>query len=81
METPNVSNDDILDVSEMMDKLTVAIDRITSGNEKYLSLSAIMSSMINTIIQKSDTLYELQQFRDVFLCAFDDAVNHMKLKD
>ena len=80
MEKPDVSQDDILDVMEMTEKLESYISQVLKGSELSLSISALMSATINCILIQCKNVEEANTYRDIFTKIFDYAIKSIKIK-
>lgn len=74
METSPVSQDDILDVKEMTQKLETYICSIFRDSEPNLAMSALMSATINCIIVNCKTVDEIELYKDIFMHIFDSVI-------
>jgi hypothetical protein len=83
MERVPVSNDDLMDVIELTDKLELAIGEILNGHQTTLAISAIISSSINCALSQCNTMQEIMIYRDMFVRVIDETIKnvHIKKKD
>ncbi len=81
MEVPDISQDDLLDVIEMTEKLETFYVKVLKDHQMSLAMSALMGSTINFIIAQCDSLQEVIIQRDVFMQIFDISIKAIKIKD
>jgi hypothetical protein len=74
------SQDDLLDVMEMTDKIEASIAEICEGNENALSLSALISAHVNIMLFICNTLDEVVHYRNTFMQVLDDAILDLQAK-
>ncbi len=80
METPHVSQDDLIDVLEMTTQIESEIFRILDDNDISLAMSALMSSIINCVIAQCDNIEEMIFYKDMFFDFFEASIRHIKKK-
>lgn len=80
MDRPDVSNDDLLDVTEMTQKLEKYISKVLKNNEVTLAMSALMSATINCTLAQCRTLDEVIFYRNIFTQIFDNSIRAIKIK-
>jgi hypothetical protein len=81
MEKHTVSQDDLLDVMEMTQKLENYISNVLKDNQTTLAMSALMSATINCVLGQCTTLNEVVFYRNIFAQIFDDSINSIRLKE
>lgn len=80
MENPLIPQDDILDISEMMQKLEALMFHILKENDSILGISALMSATINYILGQCKNLDDVLFHRNLFMQTFDLAIKNIKIK-
>jgi hypothetical protein len=80
MEHPSISEDDLIDVMEMTDKLEKYISKIFKDNQCSLALSALMSATINSMLAQCKTLDEVVLYRNIFVQMLDASIRGIKIK-
>jgi hypothetical protein len=80
MQTPNIPQDDLLDVMEMTKKIENFISKTLKDNELSLSVSALMSATINSMLALCSTLDEVVFYRNLFIQVFDSSIRNINIK-
>lgn len=80
MEKPSIPQDDLLDVMEMTRKIEGYISKIIKDADLLLGMSALMSSTINSVLDRCTTLEEVMFYRTMFAQIFDHAIKNIKIK-
>lgn len=80
MEIPNVSQDDLIDVMEMANKIEESIYDILEGNSERLAISALMSATINIMLGQCTTLDEVAFYRNIYMQMLDNSIRAIKIK-
>lgn len=78
MENSNIPPDDITDVEEMTKELEKCFISVLKENEITLSISALMSSTINIMISKCQTLNDVFFCKKLLVESFDIAIETIK---
>ena len=81
MDNTSVSHDDILDVSEMADRLENAINEVLDDQETNLAFSALVSATVNCIIGQAETIEQAILYKTIFNQALDYGIKSIKIKD
>jgi hypothetical protein len=81
MEVPNISQDDLLDVSEMMHKIEDHLILVLQDNEMHLAMSALISACINCMLGQCKSLDEVAFYRNLFVTILDSAITTIKVKE
>jgi hypothetical protein len=81
MEKVPISQDDLLDVMEMTNKMETYISRILNDNELSLGFSALMSATINCMLAQCKTLDEIVFYRNLFMQIYDGSIRDIKIKE
>lgn len=81
MKVPQIPQDDIMDVMEMMNKIEKLLNRILKDNETNLAMSALISSTINCLLSQCKTIDEVVFYRNLFMKILDNSISHIKIKD
>lgn len=80
MEPPSIPQDDLIDVMEMTEKIESHILSVIKGNDRNLSMSALMSACINSMLLQCSTLEEILFYRNLFVQILDVSIKSIKLK-
>ena len=78
MEKRSISRDDLLDVMEMTEKLERQINNILRGNERPLSMSALMSATINCMLSQCKYVEDVISYRDAFISILDGTIESIQ---
>ena len=81
MEQPDVPQDDLMDVAEMMTKLEDFISDTLEGNATNLGMSALMSATINCIMRQCRTVHEARMYRQIYMQIFDGAISSIRIEE
>lgn len=81
MEKVPISQDDLQDVMEMTVKIETFISNVLEGNEQSLSISALMSASINSLIRQCSYKEEVAFYRNVFVELLDSVTNTIELNE
>lgn len=79
MNKPIVPLDDLLDVSEMTQKLENYISHIIKDSEVDLGMSALISATINSMLANAKTFEEIVVYRNVFMEIFDSTIKNINI--
>lgn len=80
MDLPNITQDDLMDVMELTQKLEETIAEILSENEMNIAMSSLMGASINCMLGQCDTLQEVMFYRNLFMQILDAAIKDIKIK-
>jgi hypothetical protein len=80
MDSYFIPQDDLMDVMEMTQKIEAHILATIKGNDRNLSMSAIMSACINTMLVQCNTLDEVLFFRNLFVQILDGSIRSINIK-
>lgn len=80
MEPSSIPQDDLIDVMEMTHKIEAHILATIKGNSRNLSMSALMSGCINSMLVQCDTLDEVLFYRDLFVQILDGSIRSIHIK-
>ena len=80
MENSLVPQDDVLAVSEMMQKLETNMFHVFKENDSRLVISALMSATINYILGQCKNLDDVLFHRNLFMQTFDIAIKNIKCR-
>jgi hypothetical protein len=80
MDSYSIPRDDLLDVMEMTQKIEAYISAIIKGNDRNLSMSALMSASINSMIGQCHTWDEVLFFRNLFVQILDGTIRSIQIK-
>lgn len=80
MESPHISQDDIMDVLEMTTKIEKYVNSILNENDKNISMSALISATVNCTLSQCRSLDEIMFYKVFFMELFDDTIRRVKLK-
>lgn len=75
---PQLPQDDLLDVIEMVDKIENFVDTVLQGNDKNLAVSAIISAAINLLIKCSSSITEVKYLRSLLDFTFKDYIRELE---
>lgn len=78
MKHKSVSRDDIQDVSEMALQLESRIVQVLEGNDWNLGMSALVSAVLNVLLQQCDTAQQLISSRNIFVHVFDNCIKKLR---
>lgn len=71
------SQDDLLDVMEMSNKIEEHISEVLEGLNLNLAMSVLMSASINSLMSPCETLDEVLFYRNIYVQTLDDAILKM----
>lgn len=80
MESPHISQDDIMDVLEMTTKIEKYVNSILNENDKNISMSALISATVNCTLSQCRSLGEIMFYKVFFMELFDESIRRVKLK-
>ena len=80
MDSYFIPQDDLMDVMEMTQKIEAHILATIKGNDRNLSMSAIMSACINAMLVQCNTLDEVLFFRNLFVQILDGSIRSINIK-
>ena len=80
MEPPSIPQDDLIDVMEMTQKIEGYIYATIKGNDRNLSMSALMSASINSMLGQCSTLSEVLFYRNLFVQILDESIRSIHIK-
>jgi hypothetical protein len=80
MDDSPISQDDIIDVVEMTQKLEDYFERLFYDNEQNLAMSAVMNACASTIFNQSKTLKEVLFYIDIFMQILDDGIHSAHIR-
>jgi hypothetical protein len=81
MEKKVVSQDDVTDVLEMTQRLEDCIGKVLHENEITLSISALISATINSMLAQCQTLDEVVLYRNIFVEIFDSTIREITVRE
>lgn len=81
MTQRKVTRDDLEDVSQLAIAIERAIDRILEDNDRDISISALVSAIVNCTTRRCDTVSEAIFYRDCIQKTFNNAIRNAKLID
>ena len=73
-EPHQIPQDDLIDITEMTQKIEDCIFVILKDADVHIAISALMSATINTLIAQCDNLSEVKFFRNLFVKALDNSI-------
>jgi hypothetical protein len=80
MEQIPLSQDDLLDVTEMTRKIEGHISEVLKDNDLVLAMSALISASINCILVQCKTMEHALLYRNIFMGTFDFAIKNIQIK-
>jgi len=80
MEQIPLSQDDLLDVTEMTRKIEGHISEVLKDNDLVLAMSALISASINCILVQCKTMEDALLYRNIFMETFDFAIKNIQIK-
>lgn len=80
MNKSTVPQDDIDDVKEMTDALEKYMFHVLKDNEPRLSMSALMSATLNSILDQCSSIDEVVFYRNIFVAIFDATIQTIRIK-
>lgn len=81
MDVPSISQDDLMDVMEMAEKIEKGIAEILIGNEHALAMSSLMSASINSMLAQCKSLDQILFYRNLFVQILDISIKAIHIKD
>ncbi len=81
MEKMPISQDDLLDVMEMTNKMETYISSVLHENDRNLAISALMSASINCMLGQCKTLDEVVFYRNLFMQILDSSIQSIQIKE
>lgn len=76
-----ISQDDLLDVMEMTNKMETYISSVLHENDRNLAISALMSASINCMLGQCKTLDEVVFYRNLFMQILDSSIQSIQIKE
>lgn len=80
VETPGVSQDDLLDVMELTNKLQDNIYAVLEDTVLYLSMPALIAATIKCMLHQCESVDQAKFYRDLFVTLFEEAFKDKRLK-
>jgi hypothetical protein len=80
MQKLPISQDDLVDVKEMSEKIQDAVSEILEGNDMCLCMSALISATINSMVEQCNSVGELKYYGSLFFAILDTCINSIEKK-
>ncbi len=75
------SQDDLIDITEMTDKIQSYTHNIVKDNDQHIVMSALMSASISSFMNHCETLEEVAHFGAIFVSLLDDAIRNVLIDE
>jgi hypothetical protein len=79
MDEPSLSQDDILDVAELTDKLEEFIYDTLEQHDGRIAMSALMSASVNCMLTQCNDLEQVMYYRHLFIFVLDNSIRNIKI--
>ena len=81
MDLDPIPNDDVMDVSELTQKIQNAVSNILQDNEVDVAISALISSFVNEVIFQCDNVSEILFYQAIIQEMFISRIKSIRLKE
>jgi hypothetical protein len=81
VEHPSIPQDDLIDVTELADKLEDSMYDILSGNQRNIAISALMSASINCMYSQCRNMEQALFYKNLFIQILQNSTAALQFKE